>query len=142
MHLKFKHFWWFSECTYPKHMDRKRLSQHASIKLSSCSHKFTLKHAYVSKTVGYVCEGKQLGNKLYVYFRSVWQQQYTVNKSTALVSSEAGTLNSVLCFCAPNAEQLACFAQTFTNALELVHRCLLRNHNDGAAGGNLEIKGR
>ncbi len=52
-------------------------------------------------------------------------------------------LNSVLCSSVqPKAEQLACFAQTFTMVLELVHRCRLRNQNDGAAGGNLQIKGR
>ncbi len=27
-------------------------------------------------------------------------------------------------------------------ALELVHRCHLRNQNDGVVGGNLQIKGR
>ncbi len=26
-------------------------------------------------------------------------------------------------------------------ALELLHRCRLRNQNDGAAGGNVQIKG-
>ncbi len=40
------------------------------------------------------------------------------------------------------AEQLACFAQTFIMALELVHSRRLQNQNDGAAGGNLQIKGR
>ncbi len=45
----------------------------------------------------------------------------------SVVSSEAGTLNSVLCSSVqPKTEQLACFAQTFTMALELVHRCRLR----------------
>ncbi len=39
----------------------------------SFTHKFTLK-TRVTKIVGYVCEGKQLGNKLHDYFRSVWQQ--------------------------------------------------------------------
>ncbi len=50
-------------------------------------------------------------------------------------------LNSVLWSVQPKAEQLACFAQTFTMALELVHFCHLQNQNDGAAGGNLQIKG-
>ncbi len=39
-----------------------------------------VKNTRVTKTVSYVCEGKQLGNKWCDYFRSVWQQ-YTVNKS-------------------------------------------------------------
>ncbi len=61
----------------------------------------------------------------------------------SVVSSEAGTLNSVQCSSVqPKTEQLACFAQTFTVALELLQRCRLRNQNDGAAAGNLQIKGR
>jgi len=56
-------------------------------------------------------------------------------KNYTFVSSEAGTLNSVLCSSVqPKAEQLTCFAQTFAMALELVHCCRL--------GGNLQIKGR
>ncbi len=31
-------------------------------------------HHQTPMTVGYVCEGKQLGKKLHFYIRSVWQQ--------------------------------------------------------------------
>ncbi len=47
----------------------------------------------------------------------------------------------------PKEEQLACFAQTFTMALELLHHCCLPNQNDGAAveiyrlrGGNIIMR--
>ncbi len=44
----------------------------------------------------------------------------------SVVSSEAGTLNSVQCSSVQTkTEQLACFAQTFTMAVELLHRCHL-----------------
>ncbi len=59
--------------------------------------------------------------------------------------SESASLKMQVHVCSQTllkAEQLACFAQTFTMALELLHRCCLRNQNDGAAGGNLQIKGR
>ncbi len=61
-----------------------------------------------------------------VYIRSVWQHKYTVQLHCSVVSSEAGTLNSVLCSSAQaKREQLACFARTYAMALELVHNCRL-----------------
>ncbi len=39
-------------------------------------------------------------------------------------------------------EQLACFVQAFTMALELIHRCRFWNNNGGTVGENVQIKGR
>ncbi len=77
-HISLNFWYTVSECTHPKHMDRKRLLQHES-KPSSHSHKFTLKNTRVTQTV---CEGKTAGKEeWHVCIRSVWRQQYTVNKS-------------------------------------------------------------
>ncbi len=102
-----------------------------------------VKNTRVTKTVSYVCEGKQLGNKWHDYIRSVWQQR-TVNKSiNALLCCLLWGWDSKQCSSVqPKTEQLACFTQSFTMVLELVHRCNLQNQNDGTAGGNLQIKGR
>ncbi len=123
------------------------VTRHVSTKLSSLSCLIALKlsntHTFilitrVTKRVSYVCEGEQLGKKLHVYISST-----IYSKPTALVSSEAGTLNSVLCSSVqPNTEQLACFAWTFTMALEMVHRCRWQKHYGNAVGGNLQIKRR
>ncbi len=64
-----------------------------------------------------------------IYSKKIIQIHYS------FVSSEAGTLNRVLCSSVQSkAEQLTCFAQTFAMALELVHCCRL--------GGNMQIKGQ
>ncbi len=90
----------------------------------------------LQNTVGYVCEGKQLGKKLHVYIIYLCGSSVIYSKNS-IVSSESGTLNSVLCSSMhPKTEQLACFAQTFAMALELVHCCCLQKHNGSAVGGN------
>ncbi len=61
----------------------------------------------------------------------------------SVVSTEAGTLNSVLCSSVQlKTEQFTCFARTFPMPLELVHCLRFRKHNGGTVGGNLQIMGR
>ncbi len=74
----------FSERTSEAHAQKPAVTQHVSTKLSplSCliaikrsnTHKLMLKTQMSYKTDGYVSEGKQLGKKLDVSIRSVWQQ--------------------------------------------------------------------
>ncbi len=150
MHLNPYKFFWYkffpsahiqSECTesgcYTACSKLSSLSCLIVFKLSN-THKFMLK-TWVKKTVSYVCEGKQLGKKLHIYFRSVWEQQYTVNESinpllSRLFWGRDSEYFSVLISDAKDWTVSMLFAQMFTMALELLHRCCLQ-------GGNLQIKG-
>ncbi len=90
----------------------------------------------------YVCEGKQHGNKLHVYIRSVWQQRnYTVNKSINPLLSSPLRLGLEICFVLISAAKdstVSMLCSNFRTALELVTCC---HHNSCAVGGNLQIKG-
>ncbi len=101
--------WWYTALVHTsKSHAQSKLTRHASTKLSSLSCLIALKlsntQVYVknrvTKTVGYVCDGKQLGKKSHVYIRSVWQQRNIskyINKSTALLSPLRLGLWIVIC---------------------------------------------